>query len=722
MSHEEHSQKERELIATLYSSFSSMRDEWVQHRAQSGVEIRWRQSSALYFGDANQQDGSMRDILANGPTPQSSKVKDNRSRVVVNIVRPKVDQAVARMCEILLPVDDRNWAIRPTPKPEVLGRIGNFAPTIDPATGEPTGFDGDAEANAILQASKEAAEAMQSSIDDELTECNYNGESRKLIEDGVRMGTGILKGPFPVRHCDKVWQVGPNGQSERLEKESIRTASRRVDPWDVFPDPSAGNDHQRGRGLWERRSVTRKEIRALAKIPGYDAEAIQDVLRELPQRIRVAERRVITEASADRSYELWEYHGEIEPDEMLALTAKAGEPVFDVEHAVLIMINNRIIGAMKSWIEDKSIPYDFWCWRKDDNSPFGHGLPSEVAHQQSVVNAAWRQVMNNSRVSGGGQIVMKKGVIVPENGQWEITPDKVWLAKNDEVDVTKAFHVFEFQSHIDDFLKVAQAAMNFADMETTLPQIMGGEQGSAPETVGGMVMLYNNANAVLRQRVKLYDDCVTKPHIGRYYDFKMARDPDPKIKGDFDVDARGSTALVERDIQNQAILNLANITNMPRYSPHLKVRDELKAILKAFKMNPDDLMKTEEQAKKDMAATPAQQDPRIVSSELQAQTKMADIADRREQRQVDVQLAAQEDNFKKMQLEYNRAREQAEFTIAQTDSEINRAGIILREQNKAALTREQMLAKERLNVMQIESKHQIFNAEASLRVNTGEGI
>lgn len=722
MSHEQHEKLQREVVENLYASFAGMRNEWAQHRAQSGVEQRWRTASALYYGDSETGQMSLRDTLTNGPRPQQAATEDPRSRVVVNIVRPKVDQAVARMCEILLPVDDRNWAIRPTPKPEVMGLIGNQEITTDPATGQPTGRTADAEANALLQVTKEAAESMQTAIDDELTECNYNGESRKVIEDGVRLGAGVIKGPFPVRHCVKSWAVAKDGSSTREVKHQTRPASRRVDVWDVFPDPSAGNDHQRGRGIWERRSVTRKELRALVGIPGYDTSAIRAVLAESPQKLRIADKRAIIEVSADKAYELWEYHGEIEADEMYVLSSRTGDPIEDVQHGVLIMVNDRIIGTMQSWVEDKSLPYDFWCWRKSDTSPFGHGLPDELLHQQSVVNAAWRQVMDNARVSVGGQIVMKKGAILPANGSMAITPNKLWYAKDDEVDVTKAFSVFEFASHIEELLAVANAAMNFADMETTLPQIMGGEKGSAPETVGGMVMLYNNANAVLRQRVKYYDDSITKPHIGRYYDFKMANDPDPNIKGDFDVDARGSTSLVERDIQNQAMLNLANITNLPRYSPHMKVRDELKSILKAFKMNPDDLMKTEEQANKDMAATPAQQDPRIVSAQMQAEVKMADIADRKEERQADMQRSAADNEFRNRQLEYNRAREQAEFTIAQTDSEINRSGIILREQNKAQLTREQLAAKDRLNAMQIESKHQIFNAEASLRMRTGEGI
>jgi hypothetical protein len=391
-----------------------------------------------------------------------------------------------------------------------------------------------------------------------------------------------------------------------------------------------------------------------------------------------------------------------------------GDPLTDVSFGVLIMINDKVVGAMESWVADQTLPVDVWNWRKADDSPYGYGLCDELENQQRVVNSAWRQVMDNGRTSLGGQIVMKKSMVIPQNGSYEIVPNKVWLAKDELDDVRQAFSVFEFNSHLQELLAIANAAMQFADGEANMPQLMGGEKGTAPETVGGMVMLYNNANTVLRQRVKLYDDNITRPHISRYYDWKMANDPDPEIKGDYEVDARGSTALIERDIQNQALLNLANITNNARYVPHLREREELKAILKAFKVNPEEIMKPEDQVEQEQAAA-AQQgapaDPRIEAANIKAQVDMAKIEDNKEARALQAQ-----------QIEYNKQREQGEYEIAMTEASINRDTTLLKMDQTERLAAATIESKERLETLKIDNERQIFNAEAALKVRQGSGI
>jgi hypothetical protein len=713
-------------LQSLYLTFAAMRDRWVMHRAALGVEERWRKSQKLFHGDPDMDARvDLATTLRDGPSKPGAN-EAPRSRVVVNIVRPKVEQAVARLCEILFPVDDRNWGIRPTPMPELASRLGNQAPTVD-AQGNATGLTADQEAQALIKAAKEAGEKMEKSIDDNLTECAYNGESRRIIEDGVRLGTGIMKGPFPRIRKRKVWNYKGNVASLTMDQK-VSPSSARVDPFDIYFDPGCGNNHQAGRGAFERKPVTRKELRALVGIPGYDPDAIRQVLRMPPNRVKCVDRRVTREVMPiqDDAYELWEYHGEIEPEDVCELgerlNYKESDPLKDVTHAVVVMVNDVIIGCLESWIEDGSLPYDIWNWRQADDSPYGYGLSEELEHQQRVVNGAWRQVMDNGRVSNGGQIVMRNGSIIPQNGRYEITPNKVWLTKDDVEDINKAFVTYQFDSHLQELLAVANAAMQFSDTESNMPQLMGGEKGSAPETLGGMVMLYNNANAVLRQRVKLYDDNITRPHLGRYYDFKMAHDPDGTIKGDYEVDARGSSTLVERDIQNQAMLNLANITNNPRYAPHLKERDEIKTILKAFKINPDDLMKTEEQVTQEQQNSQPPQDPKIVAAQMTLQAKQLDLKDREAQRQFQAQRNATDDEFRNRQLAYNQQREQAEFTIAQTDSSIKRDTALLRENNALTISREGNAARERLGMINIETKRQIFNAEAHLRVQTGSGI
>lgn len=714
MTQEQYDQMLKQEVEKLSGMFVKMRDEWVQHRNTSGVERRWRRAAQLYWGERTESTGEFENTLRNGP-PARKAQDGNRSRVVVNIVRPKVDQAVARMCEILFPVDDRNWGIKPTPIPEMAGLSKDDRETVDPATGEPTGLTVADEVKAITEAAKEAAEAMERSIDDSLTECKYNGESRKGVEDGVRLGTMVMYGPFPARQTSKVWLPQPDGTQVLQINQSVVPASCRLDPWDVFFDPACGNDHQRGRGFYFRRNVTRREIRQLVGLPGFNKEALREVLRQQPNRLRVTEQRVLRDMVREDSYEMWTYHGEIEPEEMERISSQMeGDPLKDVTFGVLIMINDKIVGAMESWIADKTLPVDVWCWRKADDSPYGYGLCDELEHQQRVVNSAWRQVMDNGRTSLGGQIVMKRGMVIPQNGSYEIVPNKIWLAKDELDDVRQAFSVFEFNSHLQELLAIANAAMQFADGEANMPQLMGGEKGTAPETVGGMVMLYNNANTVLRQRVKLFDDGVTRPHISRYYDWKMANDPDPAIKGDFEIDARGSTALIERDIQNQALLNLANITNNARYAPHLRERDELKAILKAFKINPDEIMKPEDQVEQEMAAQAEQgapADPRVEAAQIKAQVDIAKIEDGKEARALQMQ-----------QIEYNKEREQGEYEIAMTEASINRDTTLMKIDQDATLTREEIASRERLEALKIDNERQLFNAEAAIKANQGSGI
>ena len=713
---------QRQEAEKLNGMFSKMRDEWVQHRSTSSVEKRWRRAAQLYWGEKNESTGEFESTLRNGP-PERKATDANRSRVVINIVRPKVDQAVARMCEILFPVDDRNWGIKPTPMPEMAGKAKDNRQTVDPATGQPTGLTVADEVTAITKAAKEAAEKMQQSIDDSLTECKYNGESRKLVEDGVRLGTGIMYGPYPARQSSKIWFPQSDGTHVLQINEAIVPASCRLDPWDTFFDPACGNDHQRGRGFFFRRSVTRREVRQLVGLPGFNTDALREVLRQKPNRIRVAEQRVIRDTVKEDSYEMWTYHGEIEPEEMECISRQMeGDPLTDVTFGVLIMINDKVVGAMESWVADNTLPVDVWNWRKADDSPMGYGLPDELENQQRVVNSAWRQVMDNGRTSLGGQIVMKKGMVVPQNGSYEIVPNKVWLAKDETDDVRQAFSVFEFNSHLQELLAIANAAMQFADGEANMPQLMGGEKGTAPETVGGMVMLYNNANTVLRQRVKLYDDNITRPHIGRYYDWKMANDPDPAIKGDYEIDARGSTALIERDIQNQALLNLANITNNPRYVPYLKTDAELKAILKAFKVNPEEMMKPEEQVEQEQSQQQPQPDPRIEAAQLALQGKQMDIQDRQEQRQVDVALAQMDNQTRQQNTAYQIEREREEAQQAVVDRQLERELAIAKMNQDGQISIDERQSRERLEALKIDNERQLFNAEAAIKVRQGSGI
>lgn len=726
MSREEFMAKRDTKLEGIRQEFVRMRDKWVAHRNRSGVEERWKKAKALYEGseEDSKSRGAFEETLKTGPMPR--KAGAARSRVVINIVRPKVDQATARMCEILLPVDDKNWGIRPTPLPSTVQKlIGDQTPTID-EMGQPTGMTSDQEVKMVIADAKKKSEGMERHIEDVLNECGYNGEQRAMIADGVKLGTGILLGPFPGIKVEKSWAVKMDAAVMSMT-QSVTPKSMRADPWDVWFDPACGNDHQRGQGFFHRRFVTRRELRALKGSPGYREAEINKVLATKPNRLRVAEGRVNRTDCEEESYELWMYYGDIEPDQFNDLSYNTNMQMPEdaqVTTCMMVMVNDCIIGVAPSWVPDNSLPIDVWCWRKSDETPQGHGLTEECEHQQRVVNAAWRMVMDNGRTSLGGQIVINKKKVVPQNGSYEIEPNKVWLAEADVEDVRGAMASFEFNSHLQELLAIVDAAMKFVDQETNMPQMLGGERGTAPETVGGMVMLQSNALSVPRLRVKLFDDSVTRPHISRYYDFFMATSDDESIKGDMQVDARGVSVLLERDIQNQAAMNLAAVTSNPRYQSLIDPKKELEVILPAFKVRPEDIMFTEEEAQKnaEMAAQNPPQDPRIAVAQMTMQAKQMDIEDRKEQRQVDVQLAQMDLQTKQQNTAYQIERERSESAQFQVEKQLDRELAIAKMEQDGVMTREELARKERLEMIKLQSSREIFNAEAALRVNTGAGI
>ncbi len=716
---------QRARLAEIYTGVVKQRDKWVAHRAQSGVEHRWRVAQRLYEGkDPDGDDTSLAAVLKNGPTVPASGAQ--RSRVTINVVAPKVEASTARMCEILLPVDDKNWGFKPRPNHDLARDAQREGTLIDPATGAEVGKLSEI-AQGVRKANQDSAEALENKVDDALTECNFNGAERRMIEDACRLGTGILKGPRPFNRCDCRYEhkPTPDGGMAFVESSEERTepGSERIDPWNVFPDPACGNDHQRGAGIWEMRDITRRELRALIGVPGFDAEAIAEILIEDPKRVSAAEGRVTRTNSEDGSYQQWEYTGEVEARDFDFLREHAGSPVekaLAVEECVLLVVNDRIIGALPRLTRD--LPYDFFTWWPRDDSPFGDGLPHRLENAQRVVTAAWRQLMDNAGLAAGSQLVINRHLVEPLNGKWEITPRKIWVAKDDGVaDVSKAFTSVDFPAHIQELMAIVTAAMEMADRESNTPLLMQGDQGAAPDNVGGTLMLFNQANSPLRHRVKLFDDAVTEPHLQRYYRWFMDNGDEEGVKGDFEIDARGSTVLVERDAQNLAMMNIAKLAESPVYGPIMapKALSGLRAILRSFRVNPDDWAPTEEedaQNKKDAAKNgPPPPPPEIQAKQIEAQDRQAEREFKARENEADRE-AKREDRA------YNVERENAEADIAMEQERTKRDVAFGKMANDRDISLRELQVETGIETMHDATARDLFNAEAALKQQTGQGI
>lgn len=546
---EEQADQKAQRLSAIANAITRKRTEAIAGRKSSGIEDEWSEVQDAYEGidDANRHEHGTYKPDASGSF-QTAKRTTNRSTVFVNITAPYVDGAAARMADILLPTDDRPWSIRPTPIPDTKAQ--RVAPDA---------------LEQALAAAKEKAKNAEKRIEDWLTECQWHGEVRKVIEDSARLGTGVLKGPMPrKRRYQQVAQDEHGGATLQVETEIV-PVSVRVNPWNLFPDPACGNNIHNGNYLFERDYITARQLRDLIGVDGYLSPEIDKALKAGPGRREVDNVSDGPTFAEGDKFEIWHYHGMLSPEDLQICGCNPDDTEQEVIPAIVTMVGDYVIKAAVSHLESGDFPYDVLAWRQRDGLPWGIGVGKQIRTPQRMLNAAVRNLMDNAGLSSGPQTVMRKGAIIPADGKWELTARKLWFLNEgaDVDDVRKALFSFDIPSMQGELMGIINFALKMAEDVTGLPMLMQGQAGQqAPDTVGGMQILNNNANTVLRRLAKSFDDAITEPHIRRYYEWIMIYGEDTE-KGDYTVDARGSSALVERDIQNQAIMQMAEMALNP---------------------------------------------------------------------------------------------------------------------------------------------------------------
>ena len=562
---------------------------------------------------------------------------------------------------------------------------------------------------------------MQVEIDDQLVECGYNGELRKMIHDAAVLGTGVIKGPVVTNRTRKAWQPYTDATGQTVHQveivDELSPATFRIDPRNVWPDPGCGESVHNGRGLYEREQLTSKQVRDLAKQPGFMKSQLRKVLEDGPKKSATME-ELKDEDQRDMArdvYEMWTYWGEVEHEDLEAADVDVGErDELRTISACVVMINSTVVKAFLNPLDDGQLPYDFYVWEKVAGSVWGYGIPYLMRSQQKVLNAAWRQMMDNSGVTSGPQIVVKPSVIQPADKRWELSARKIWYATDDMDDVRKAFATFEFNSHQGELAGIIKMATELADAETGVPTIMQGEKGAAPDTVGGMQMLMNSASVVLRRLVKQFDDMVTKPHIRRYYDYNMMYNEDEEIKGDFTVDARGSSALMVRDIQNQSFLNLLAAGANPIYGKYLDTQKLFEKALQAQHIDPAEVFKSEEEidrineAEKQAATQGPPPNPALEVAKVRAETEMQKVQ------------AQNQGDLQELQVRQSIAKQDAEMRMA--EMQLTREIEMLKLSNTQNISLEKIKAQLADTAIRERGKKELFAAEQQLKLTTGSGI
>lgn len=775
-------------LEALSASIAGKRKEAIDFRKASGIEDVWLACEEAYLGidDMNRAEFSgakwaKPTSMTSGLTANVNKTDGTRSTAFVRLTSRYVDGAAAKLGEIILPIDEKAFKFKPTPVPDMVGpKASQQPPTpggdpgilapgqmataqpqppaqgMPPQGGQPTmpgaapAMPGmppqgqqqppPAQVDQIVQAQKaaaEMAERAETRVYDWMTESKYPAEARKVIKDAARIGVGVLKGPFPVVRSKKA-MVKQDGDAAMMEiQQSIAPAVQWVDPWNFYPADGCGERICDGDYVFEKDYLSSRKLKALKEEQGYLADRIDKVLEEGPNKAFIDSDRSDNRHVSKNRYEVWYYYGKITRKDLSCTAAVGYEDVPEEQEdvcAILTMVNDTVIRCIINPFDSGLYPYNVMAWSRRPGHWAGVGVGEKMMMPQRSVNAATRALFNNAGLSSGAQIIIDQLGIVPADGSWTLTPNKIWYKTGESPtqNVRDAFVAILIPSVQKEMSAIIEYGMRLAEESTGIPLIAQGQQGpTSPQTFGQAELQNNNSLTWLRDIGYGFDDQITEPLVDAYYEWLLL---DPNVpeneKGDFNIDAHGSIALVERAIQEQTMVGLLQVSQNPSFD--IDPAKLFAEYLKSKRMNPEKiLLSDEDKAKRAQQPQPAA--PQIEAAKIRAEAEQAKT-------QMVLQAKAQEFQAE-AQLETQRAQEDAQLAreLAQLENQTQQIRIktdtdrdtafvnanAMRDRTNAEMQMQELSIKRELAMLDYANKREITLeqvkaklAETSLKLQT----
>jgi len=745
-------------LAALAGRLVELRKEAVEGRKASGIEDVWKAAEEAYLGidDVNRaqwekaqwaKPTSMQGPLTRATTGDGT---DNRSTVFIPLTARYVDAGHAKVSELLLPMDDKPFAFDPTPVPELIAardmlkQVMQNGGELPPQPAQPmaqavapeslmTGQP-DAAMQPVPQTPQEAfkaakdavaratssAKAAEKRIYDWVVEAKHAVEMRKVLFDSARIGVGILKGPFVEGRIATALMRDDAGNVAIEIKKERKPGERQVDPWNFFPDPACGEDVTKGSYCYERDYMSPSQVKKLPDVGGYIQSEIDAVLNEGPSKCYLTEDGSRNPSAVDdpkirsRRFELFHFYGEISAEDLMAANEKLANAAAKREsyHVTATLINERVVRVVLNPLDTGRMPYRVFPWRRRSGHWAGVGIGEQCSPAQVICNGATRAMLTNAGQSAGVQLIIDRTSIVPVDGKWIITPNKVWVKKSDATidDMTKAFTAVEIPDRQQSLMNIIEYSFRIAEESTNIPLISQGQSGATtPDTYGAAALQNNNANQLLRSIATTCDDCITEPLIRDYYEWLLL-DPDVpnEEKGDFNINAHGSSALVERAIQDQVIQQLVEPSLNPAFE--LSPARVMEEYLKSKRIDYRSLKLTDEE-KAEMAKRQPPPAPAVQAAQIraQAQLKAAQMA-----QQTDMSRIKRDTDRDTIYVQAETQRTQNEFMSRREELAVRRELAVMDYANKHSLKLEDVKGKLADTVMKLRTQKELALGTAAI--------
>ena len=598
-------------------------------RRRLSLEERWLLDTQQYQGKYD------------STTEANLKKNKGSSRVFVNMTRPKTKVQRARLVDTLLPEDETNWDIEPTPVPR-MEKAKELAKEEPQKLGI-LGLQEVQSGNIGREQSQERVRSMKAMMRDQLAECQYPHAIRMAITQGCKLGNGVIKGPFASNRHIRSW--GKDQKKSDRWSMKLTAADERVpmfdwvDLWDFYPDMDAASMADSD-FVFQLHHMSKRELRRLGQNEYFDPEEVKFLLTQNPSYKPIDGPNFVENLKIVRSLEnlddtaelnrfpVFEYHGALPYENFTTLCRnfnmmglvdafeRTGDPLKTVEGSVWFC-SDRLLRFDIRPVDNGPLPYSVFRLDPTENTVIGsEGIPSMTRDPQSSLNAAWRMALENGGLQGVGMFLIDTLRVEPAGdvGDYTIEPKKVWkvksgLSANAAEDPIRQVAIHGNPSFL---LNLIEVSRKHLDDESSLPMIAQGDPGTgARQTAHGLTILQAAMNIQFKDAARGFDDDITIPNMTRLYEWNMQHSDDESVKGDMRCKARGSSVLLMNEILSQNILMLLNLAGSHPEAFNMVKLDELVRLwFKTLRLERHGLLKTEEEIKKEAEAK-AQEAPPV---------------------------------------------------------------------------------------------------------------
>lgn len=604
-----------EVIHTVTTNYQKAKD------ARVPQEQKWLES---YFAWRGEYTPTEKANIA-----KSKERNANSSEVFIKITKTKTTAALGQIQEILFSGNKFPIGIEATPQPEGVASEAFIVPEATPIPEDIYGYSGDdktinpgdtsrsllaglmdkyknlTQGKKVIEGpspdpqqypqinpAEEAAANMERIILDQFEEGNLRKEIRAAAWECVVLGTGCIKGPLTYSSTNHTWEKDDAGEIQYKPKVEDIPKSFFVSIWNLYPDPDANRVEDMA-FIIEKHLFNRQQVSELKKFANFDKNAIDRILQNpltRQQEYWETSIRDVNTTATDNRYEILEYWGYLQKEHIEKLKPnekKKLESLVDQAQVNVWICNNEILRLVVNPFVPARIPYQLVPFEEHEYQIWGISIPENMKDPQMLMNGHMRMMIDNLRFAGNVILEVNETALVPGQGN-ELYPGRVFRKQTGagQAAINAVSIPNVAPSHIQAFDKARQ----LADEATGQPSYSYGQSGvsSTTKTAAGMSMLMGAAAGNIKQVIKNFDEYLLKPLGQAYFAWNMQFNEEADIRGDLRIVAKGTSAIMQKEVQSQRLLQFLQIVSGNQLlTPFANMDYILKEIAKALDLDPD---------------------------------------------------------------------------------------------------------------------------------------